>query len=299
MTWNKYSDQVSLEAARLYESGLSSNQVAAKMGVGQTTVLPALAMHGVTARTGFPYSHHPCRKRKLPLSEIKIQYEAGETVAALAKQYGVGFGTMQRGLREAGAAMRANSWDKFTHLRENWVSMYVDKKLPLESIAAHSSGINNSTIRRYLINSGVKMRPSNVVPIHNYDSPVAGHIKVRGAWELAYAKVLDIWTEEQVIAGWSHESEKVPLSETGKWYLPDFVVVPKSGKPSFHEVKGYLWQKSAAKIAEVRSNGIPIVLITGRILAHICAHYRIPFATRYLIPTNFTPPHLSLAKRLA
>ena len=298
MTSNKLPEHISLEAVRLYESGFSVSQVAAKTGIGKTSVLRATKAHGVASRKSLSYAHHPCRKRELPLDEIRSQYEAGETVAALAKKYGVGFGTMQRRLKESCATMRPNSWDKFHHLSDDWAKLYINMKMPMEIIAAQGAGADYATIRRYLINAGVKMRPSNVIQRHPYNSPVAGLITVRGAWELAYAKVLDFWTKEQVIAGWSYESEKVPLIESGKWYLPDFVVIPKTGKPRFHEVKGYLWQKSAAKIAEVRSNGIPIVLITGRILACLCAHYRIPFATRYLIPTNLTPPHHSLTKRL-
>jgi hypothetical protein len=176
--------------------------------------------------------------------------------------------------------MRPNSWDKFSHLSDIWLNLYVDKKLPLEHIAALGFGADQATIRRYLISAGVKMRPCNVTIFHKYISPSAGQLRLRGAWELAYAQVLDIWFRGGLISSWSYETKKVPLTVTGKWYLPDFVVTQKCGNHVIHEVKGYLWEKSAAKLAEVRSLGVPIVLVTGRILSCLCAHYRIPFAVK-------------------
>jgi len=216
-----------------------------------------------------------------PLDEIRELYESGETVGALADAYGVGFGTMLRRLKDARASMRPNSWDQFSQFTELWIRLYLNDKLPFDQIAALGFGADSSTIHRYIRNAGVQIRRCNVVQFHGHISPIAGQLKLRGAWERAYAQVLDRWYEEKLIEGWSYESDKVPLEHSGKWYLPDFVIRQRSGTKVFHEVKGFCRPKSAAKIAEARASGAHVVLVTGSLLTSLCNHYKIPFSTKH------------------
>lgn len=212
-------------------------------------------------------------KADLPKNDIRAKYESGMTVSALAKAYGVGFGTMQRHLKESGACMRKNSWNRFDSLLPGWVEDYLNKKLSLKQIAA-SSGVDYATVRRYLLESGVALRADSSVQTYQHVSPCAGEICVRGTWELAYAKILDAWIAAGLIRSWSYESCRISTSgKVGSWYEPDFKVVAIDGSIVFHEVKGYLRTRAMAKIAAARSCGNRVVLITGKILSALCSHY--------------------------
>lgn len=214
-------------------------------------------------------------KAELPLLEIKSRYESGETVSSLAKSFGVGFGTMQRHLKDSGAVMRKNSWNRFDLLRDEWVRRYLNEKASLKQLATES-GVDYATVRRYLLESGVTLRADSSVPAYEHESPCAGSIRVRGTWEAAYAKILDCWFLGGKIAGWSYESERVPMSGlVGEWYSPDFKVVGNDGSVCFHEIKGFLRERAMAKVAAARGSGFRVVLITGRVLSSICGYHGI------------------------
>jgi hypothetical protein len=70
----------------------------------------------------------------------------------------------------------------------------------------------------------------------------------RSGWEANYARLLQWRLERGEIRDWEHEPETVWLA-SGVSYLPDFRVVMADGSTEYHEVKGYLDARSAAKVA--------------------------------------------------
>jgi hypothetical protein len=222
-----------------------------------------------------------CTKIETDDEAIRAAYEGGETISSIAERLGLGFGTVQRRLTAAGASMRKNSWNRFDHRFEDMRRMYVDEKLS-HKLVAKVIGANPATVLRYLRQNGVAIRPDSSVPVYEHVSPCAGKIVVRGTWELCYAKILDIWFGAGRIAGWQYESERIDTSAhgAGRHYRPDFKVLQKEGPHAFHEVKGYLREHSARKLAAARATGARIVVVRGKLLQAICDHYGIPIETK-------------------
>lgn len=82
---------------QLYESGLSSTQVARKLGVSITTVCEHLRRRGVVSRGLFA---------QVDTREIARRYAAGESRHSLMKRFGVGEKVIYRALAENGVERR-------------------------------------------------------------------------------------------------------------------------------------------------------------------------------------------------
>jgi transposase len=267
--------EITPKVVELYQSGVSSTSIAEFLGVSKSQVHRALRYAGIRTRKTSDYDTGWHRKATLPLDEIRCRYEAGETISILAKAYGVGFGTMQRHLAEAGAVFRKNSWNRFEDKRQKWIEMYEIGE-PLKVIAAQSD-VNPATARRYLLESGVKLRADSSVPTHVYVSPCAGTIELRGSWERAYATILDEWFSRGYILDWQYEPDKFDMRHrrAGQSYLPDFRVITHPMTITYHEVKGLCRPKALAKVRAAREAGLHVVLVTGQILKPLCKAFGI------------------------
>lgn len=73
----------------------------------------------------------------------------------------------------------------------------------------------------------------------------------RSAWEANYARYLQFLLEKKQILAWEHEPETFwfdGIKRGVRSYLPDFKVTELNGDVAFHEVKGWMDDKSKTKI---------------------------------------------------
>lgn len=77
----------------------------------------------------------------------------------------------------------------------------------------------------------------------------------RSAWEANYARYLEMKRLNGEIASWCHEPETFwfPEVKSGvRTYLPDFLVTENDGSVSYHEVKGWMDERSQKTIGQFR-----------------------------------------------
>jgi len=73
----------------------------------------------------------------------------------------------------------------------------------------------------------------------------------RSRWEANYARYLQSLKDADDIKSWEHEPKVFWFSQTkkgGVGYLPDFRVILKNGSVEYHEVKGWMDERSKSKI---------------------------------------------------
>lgn len=73
----------------------------------------------------------------------------------------------------------------------------------------------------------------------------------RSAWEANYARYLQFLLEKKQIADWKHEPETFwfeKIKRGCRSYLPDFRVIETNGSVVYHEVKGWMDDRSKTKI---------------------------------------------------
>lgn len=73
----------------------------------------------------------------------------------------------------------------------------------------------------------------------------------RSAWEANYARYLTFLQERGEIASWAYEPKTFVfhgVTHGVLTYLPDFEVVERDGRATYHEVKGWMDPKSKAKL---------------------------------------------------
>jgi hypothetical protein len=74
---------------------------------------------------------------------------------------------------------------------------------------------------------------------------------VRSSWEHNYVLYLNLLIAQGVVTSWQYECTTFELSiegRVGRFYTPDFRVVFPDGSVEYHEVKGYMDDRSKAKI---------------------------------------------------
>lgn len=77
----------------------------------------------------------------------------------------------------------------------------------------------------------------------------------RSMWEANYARYLEWLREKGEIANWEHEPETFwfdGIKRGCRSYLPDFRVTENSGRVVYHEVKGWMDDRSKTKIKRMR-----------------------------------------------
>ena len=92
-------------------------------------------------------------------------------------------------------------------------------------------------------------------------------IYFRSAWEANYARFLELEKARGVISGWEHEPETFwfeKIKRGVRSYLPDFRVTKSDGSIEYHEVKGWIDDKSKTKIKRMRiyHPGVKLVVIS-------------------------------------
>ncbi len=72
----------------------------------------------------------------------------------------------------------------------------------------------------------------------------------RSAWEANYARYLNFLVEKNVIQSWQYEPQtfRFPVMRGCTEYTPDFKVTEKDGRVIWHEIKGWMDQKSKTKL---------------------------------------------------
>lgn len=267
----------------LYDSGLSAESVGKHFGVSKIPIFRILRSRGVRMRSANKIDDLQA-KRSLAIE----LYRSGMTIPAVCKEVGVGKNNVAKFIAESGLERRSpadyagsNRWKVKASINGDEIKRLYEGGMTVSQIAK-KFGVGFGTAQRHLVAAGADLRPVSSVPTYLHKSPIAGHIRVRGTWELLYAKVLDIWYSEGKIAGWQYEAERVPVDEVGpgRYYLPDFRVVAKTGTVAFHEVKGVLREMSAEKIRVARSAGVHVVLVRRQLLYAICRHYGLPITAK-------------------
>lgn len=77
----------------------------------------------------------------------------------------------------------------------------------------------------------------------------------RSRWEANYALYLEHLKSKSYIADWSHEPETFwfeKIKRGVRSYLPDFKVTLSDGSIEYHEVKGFMDDKSLTKIRRMK-----------------------------------------------
>lgn len=73
----------------------------------------------------------------------------------------------------------------------------------------------------------------------------------KSSWEIAYAKFLEWLKNDKQIRDWLYEPDIFKFEKIKKgtmYYCPDFRLLLLNSKYEYHEVKGYMDQKSKVKI---------------------------------------------------
>lgn len=78
----------------------------------------------------------------------------------------------------------------------------------------------------------------------------------RSRWEANYARYLQFLKENKEIVEWEHEPEMFWFTVNGKEvsYLPDFRVTMNDNSQEYHEVKGWMDERSKLKIEGMKAN---------------------------------------------
>ena len=91
----------------------------------------------------------------------------------------------------------------------------------------------------------------------------------RSNWEANYAKYLEWLKSNNQIKDWFHEPKTFwfdGIKRGSVSYLPDFKVIENDGREVYHEVKGWMDDRSRVKIARMGKYhpDVPLVVINGK-----------------------------------
>jgi len=91
----------------------------------------------------------------------------------------------------------------------------------------------------------------------------------RSRWEANYARYLEWMRLQGLIAGWLHEPETFWFEGIKRGcmsYLPDFKVKEIDGKESYHEVKGWMDDRSKTKIKRMAKYhpSVKLIVVDGK-----------------------------------
>lgn len=77
----------------------------------------------------------------------------------------------------------------------------------------------------------------------------------RSRWEANYARYLQSLVDEEKIRSWEHEPQTFwfeGIRRGSMSYLPDFRVVDNEGNVTYHEVKGWMDERSKTKLSRMK-----------------------------------------------
>lgn len=173
-------------------------------------------------------------------------YRDGKTIREIASEVGVVHSTVSKVLRRAGIEKRQSvkrkklSVEKRRELADRYAAGEIMEALQ------KSYGVSSTVVTSCLDEFGVKHRTGwSGFGTEEWTDRRGRVFVFKSTWELAYAQHLDA---KQLT--WEYEPCKFPLVEC-KCYTPDFAVY-ESGSVEYHEVKGWLDQKTIRRISEFR-----------------------------------------------
>jgi len=142
-----------VEMIELYESGLTTSEVGAKLGVGQDQVRLELRKAGVWTRRGIT----PLLKDRT--DEIVELYESGLSLAGVGAALGVHATTVLSALKRAGVPRRARSGGPvgISEAQKDEIAELYEVGFSLREIAKHL-GLSSPTVLKWLRDRDVERR---------------------------------------------------------------------------------------------------------------------------------------------
>jgi len=226
-----------------YRGGESCERIGARIGVSRATV------NAVLRRNGVQLDQRKVRRHASPSEEtiaemIRLYAVEELNTHQIAARLGVGSGTVVRYLNDRGVAMRA-------HVKRHKLTPEVRAELAAryatgETLEALQDvyGVSSTVVTDCLDEFGVKHRTGwgrfHAPP---WTDRRGRQFTFKSRWELLYAQHLDAQG-----AIWDYEARKFGL-RTCKCYTPDFVV-DRDGVDEYHEVKGWLDDRTIARMQE-------------------------------------------------
>jgi len=113
----------------------------------------------------------------------------------------------------------------------------------------------------------------------------------RSSWEANWARYLNWLVEVGNILRWEYETEtfEFPVKKGSKFYTPDFKVFNTNDSIEYHEIKGYMDDRSATKLKRMKKYYPEINVIT----VDKEGYYAVAKQMRDLIPNwERTPKHI-------
>jgi len=101
--------------------------------------------------------------------------------------------------------------------------------------------------------TAIQIRPHQKVKSGWFDNGRKRYY-MRSGWEINYAYYLEFQVLHGLIKDWFYEKDEFwfPGIKRGcRSYLPDFKIINNDGSIEYHEVKGYMDQKSRTKLARM------------------------------------------------
>lgn len=222
-----------------------TKHVAEHFRISDTTVRNILRRNGLVA----------CRRKKFSDEQISLAvdlYHRGKTTREIAAELSVVRGDACTGgtisiiLRRTGVPLRPSfKRHKLSPERRQELALRYAAGEIMEALQK-SYGVSNTIVESCLDEFGVKHRAS----WGKFQTPpwtdARGRVFVfKSRWELAYAQHLD--TQGLI---WEYEPCKFGLKECS-CYTPDFAVY-RDGDVEYHEVKGWLDQRTMRRLSEFR-----------------------------------------------
>jgi hypothetical protein len=137
---------------------------------------------------------------------------------------------------------------------ENWASYSDDKKQEILEKSSRTRATNGNYVQERP-NASWKAAWHEIGGVRKY---------YRSKWESNYAYYLQWLKEKGEILDWKHEPKVFWFEGIKRGtvsYLPDFLVIEKNGKETYHEVKGWMDDRSKTKISRMAKYHPDVTLI--------------------------------------
>lgn len=134
---------------RMYEQGLTSQQIADLDGVPSTSVLSGLRAAGATLRTGHRYHANP-----LDAAAAVAEYQAGASIASLARRYRVHPQRIRAALADAGITKRPHGGQLADHWTDPAFVARVNDLLDggmSQAAVAREVGVHQRQVQRHAV----------------------------------------------------------------------------------------------------------------------------------------------------
>lgn len=126
-----------------------------------------------------------------------------------------------------------------------------------------NSKLNSPEHRQHLSDRDVQMHKDGILGGNNaYSNARRGWYEngekkyfMRSSWEINYACYLDFLIKQKQIKDWKYEADTFWFEKIRRGvrsYMPDFKVFNTNGTIEYHEVKGYMDNRSATKLKRMK-----------------------------------------------